>query len=275
MVSVDDAYHPVGACLFYVDGASKAEVSSASNLVVEDVADSFDMDGPAIFNVRGMSRDRLGKLKGFIGDRMEARSFWYGLGHRSVIRLVVRSLSPEEAETQEEKERAMGIKAADSNTKVIIIVEAQCGVFDIQEFKNAERVFRDQRPGRALNALLRYCESGLPAPCQPFYDAKALKVLTKRTFSLKDIGDSIGVVGAKEKAATRKRTAAWASGAKKKSGTRKRTAASASGSTRKRPKRNNYRNTQTQTERKKRVIGVIGGGDVRAAVGYNSYNSKY
>ena len=242
MVSVDDAYHPVGACLFYVDGASKAEISSASNLVVEDVADSFDMDGPAIFNVRGMSRDRLGKLKGFIGDRMEARSFWYGLGHRSGIRLVVRSLSPEEAETQEEKERAMGIKAADSNTKVIIIVEAQCGVFDIQEFKNAERVFRDQRPGRALNALLRYCESGLPAPCQPFYDAKALKVLTKRALSLKDITGSVNVDGtsdAKKKAGTRRGTAAGASGAKKKAGTRKRTVASASGtsSTRKKTKK--------------------------------------
>eukprot|EP00571_Detonula_confervacea_P000500 CAMPEP_0172316994 /NCGR_PEP_ID=MMETSP1058-20130122/30210_1 /TAXON_ID=83371 /ORGANISM="Detonula confervacea, Strain CCMP 353" /LENGTH=224 /DNA_ID=CAMNT_0013031441 /DNA_START=23 /DNA_END=697 /DNA_ORIENTATION=- len=178
-----DTFHPVGACLLWVDG-NLPSAPNKLNLVVSEVNDSYDMDAPAIYDVQpnGMKRYKIGKLKGFLGPRMEARSFWYGLGHRSGIQIVAQAL-PNNANI----ESAEG--EGTNKTKILIIVKAQVGVFDIREFKQGDRDERDQRPGRALNALLRYCEEvDLPEVCKPFYNAKALKALTKRPLTLKDLG---------------------------------------------------------------------------------------
>mmetsp|Transcript_28314 Transcript_28314/g.32551 ORF Transcript_28314/g.32551 Transcript_28314/m.32551 type:complete len:322 (+) Transcript_28314:236-1201(+) len=179
----DDDFHQVGACILHVIGASLSDLSNSKNLVVAEHDDSFDPDGPALFDAQpNGQRYRIGKLKGFIGDRMEARSFWYGLGHRAGIKIVAQSLP----DAKLEKGHGWGKKSA---IPVLIIVKAQCGVFDVREFKKGEREERDQRPGRAINALLRYCElNGLPDECKPFYNAKALKALAKRPLSLKDLG---------------------------------------------------------------------------------------
>lgn len=180
----DETFHPVGACKLWVDGNLPSAPNNL-NLVVSEVNSSYDMDGPAIYDVQpnGMQRYMIGKLKGFIGPRMEARSFWHGLGHRAGIKVVAQALLDANTES-------VGA-GNNSATEILIIVKAQCGVFDVREFKKGDRDERDQRPGRALNALLKYCESeNLPESCKPFYNAKALKALTKRPITLKDLGAS-------------------------------------------------------------------------------------
>lgn len=201
-----DVFHPIGACILRVVGASKADLLSSSNanadnLVVAEANDSCDMDAPAVYAVQPSGkRHRLGKLKGHVSERMEARSFWGGLGHRAGIQLVARALP--NAETVKEG------KGSNVATPVLVIVKAQCGVFDVREFKKGYKEDRDQRPGRALNALLKYCDSGgLPTACKPFYNAKALKLLIKRPLSLKDL-DSEGAGANTTKKAGEKAVAA-------------------------------------------------------------------
>jgi len=182
-------FHPVGACILHVIGASLSELSNPhTNLIVADSNDSMDEDGPALFEIAAsssMKRYRIGRtIKGFLSDRMEARSFWWGLGHRAGIKLEVQALP----DAKLNKDHNWGNNSA---IPILIIVKAQCDVFDVREFKKGERGNRDQRPGRALNALLKYCESeDLPEECKPFYNVKALKALTKRPLAPKDLGDA-------------------------------------------------------------------------------------
>ena len=129
-------------------------------------------------------RYMVGKLKGFIGARMEARSFWAGLGFRNGIKIVAQVLPEAKTETV-----GNGKGKNPISTPALFIVKAQCGVFDVRDFKKGDEYDRDQRPGRALNALMKYCESdGIPASCKRFHNAKALKALAKRPLTLKDLG---------------------------------------------------------------------------------------
>lgn len=181
MTGSDDGsrFHDVGACILRALGATRADLSApGGNLVVADCDDSMDMDGPTVYDVQASGkRYRLAKrLEGMVGERMSARSFWYGLGNRRGFELVVRPLPADAAAAEE---------ARDGGTPVLVVVRAQCGAFDVRECKED----RDARPTRALNALARYCDSTfLPEPCRPHCHLKALKALAKRPLTPKDLG---------------------------------------------------------------------------------------